>query len=110
MQKLSLDALARELMERAASAAGGRTAKTVIGGHEKVLRQTVIAMIKDSAMAEHASPGEASVYVVRGRVVLVAGDQRWEGRDGDLLMVPDATHSLRAVRDSAVLLTVAKHR
>jgi quercetin dioxygenase-like cupin family protein len=108
MQKLSLDALARELLERAAGAAGGRAAQTVVGGHEKVLRQTVIAMVKDSAMAEHASPGEASVYVVRGRVVLAAGDQSWEGRDGDLLMVPDATHSLRAVRDSVVLLTVAK--
>jgi quercetin dioxygenase-like cupin family protein len=110
MQKLSLDALARELLERAAGAAGGRAAQTVVGGHEKVLRQTVIAIVKDSAMAEHASPGEASVYVVRGRVVLAAGEQSWEGRDCDLLMVPDATHSLRAVRDSVVLLTVAKHR
>ena len=50
------------------------------------------------------------MYVVRGRVVLAAGDQSWEGRDGDLIMVPDASHSLRAVQDSAVLLTVAKHR
>ena len=43
-----------------------------------------------------------------GRVVLAAGDQSWEGRDGDLIMVPDASHSLKAMRDSAVLLTVAK--
>jgi quercetin dioxygenase-like cupin family protein len=110
MQKLSLDALARELLERAAGAAGGRAAQTVVGGHEKVLRQTVIAMVSGTAMAEHANPGEASVYVVRGRVVLAAGDQSWEGRDGDLIMVPDASHSLRAVQDSAVLLTVAKPR
>ena len=109
MQKLSLDALARELLGRAAGAPGGRAAQTAVGGHEKVLRQTVIAMVKDTALTEHASPGEASVYVLRGRVALTAGDQTWEGRDGDLIIVPGAAHSLRALQDSAVLLTVAKH-
>jgi quercetin dioxygenase-like cupin family protein len=109
MQKLSLDALARELLERAASANGGRAAQTVIGGHEKILRQTVIAIIKDAALTEHANPGEASVHVLHGRVLLAAGEHTWEGRDGDLLIIPDAPHSLRALQDSAVLLTVAKH-
>ena len=66
MQKLSLDALARELLKRAAEAAGGRAAQTVVGGHERVLRQTVIAMVKDATLAEHANPGEASLHVLRG--------------------------------------------
>ena len=108
MQKLSLDALARELLDRATSASGGRAAQTVIGGHEKVLRQTVIAMAGNAALTEHANPGEASVHVLRGRVLLTAGEQTWEGRDGDLIIVPDAPHSLQALQDSAVLLTVAK--
>lgn len=108
MQKLSLDAQARELLEQAATAAGGRAAQTVVGGHERVLRQTVIAMLADSALSEHANPGEASVYVLRGRVQLMAAGQTWEGRDGDLLIVPDEPHSVRALQDSAVLLTVAK--
>lgn len=108
MQKLSLDALARELLDRATSAAGGRAAQTVVGGHEKVLRQTVIAMIKNAALTEHANPGEASVHVLRGRVLLTAGEQTWEGRNGDLLIVPNAPHSLQALQDSTVLLTVAK--
>lgn len=108
MQKLSLDALTRELLERAATATAGRTAQTVLGGHEKILRQTVIALTKDAALTEHANPGEASVYVLRGRVLLTAGEQTWEGRDGDLLIVPDAPHSLHALQDAAVLLTVAK--
>jgi hypothetical protein len=29
----------------------------VLGGHERVLCQTVIALVKDATMAEHASPG-----------------------------------------------------
>jgi quercetin dioxygenase-like cupin family protein len=108
MQKLSLDARARELMEQASGSSAGRAAETVLGGHERVLRQTVIALVKDTTMAEHASPGEASVYVLRGRVVLASAGQSWEGMHGDLLIVPDAPHSLRALQDSAVLLTVAK--
>jgi quercetin dioxygenase-like cupin family protein len=113
MQKLSLDALARELLGRATdgrpgAGGGSRAAQTVVGGHEKVLRQTVIALAKDAALAEHASPGEASLYVLRGRVTLTAGAESWDGRDGDLLLLPDAPHSLTAHTDSVVLLTVAR--
>lgn len=110
MQKLSLDALVRQLMGQAAGAKGGRAAQTVMGGHERVLRQTLIAMVKDATLAEHANPGEATVYVLRGRVVLASNGETWEGRDGDLLVVPDAAHSLQALQDSAILLTVAKLR
>jgi quercetin dioxygenase-like cupin family protein len=120
MQKLSLDALARELISQVTdggasggtsggtAAKGSRAAHTVVGGHEKALRQTVIALAKDAALAEHASPGEASLYVLRGRVTLTAGTDSWEGRDGDLLLIPDAPHSLTAQANSAVLLTVVK--
>ena len=45
MQKISLDALARQLIKSAVTAGGRHTADTVYGGHEKVLRQTLIGMI-----------------------------------------------------------------
>jgi len=108
MQKLSLEAMARELLERARSGSGGRAAETVVGGHEKVLRQTVIALAAGSALGDHENPGEATVHVLTGRVRLTAGDNAWDGRSGDLLLVPDATHRLTAQDDSVVLLTVAK--
>ena len=109
MQKFSLTALAREQLELAKAASNGRASHTVYGGHERTLRQTLIALTAGQRLDEHANPGEATVHVVHGRVRLAAGDTNWEGSAGDLLIVPDAPHTLEAVYDAVVLLTVAKH-
>ncbi|HET9118805.1 MAG TPA: cupin domain-containing protein, partial [Pseudonocardiaceae bacterium] len=101
-------ALAREHLERAASGSTGRSATTVFGGHEQVLRQTLVALRAGTSLTEHDSPGEATLIVLRGRARLHADDDTWEGRTGDLLVIPPARHSLDAVEDSVILLTVAK--
>ncbi|MEV8122777.1 cupin domain-containing protein [Streptomyces sp. NPDC085944] len=108
MRKLSLDALAREHLEQAAASSSGRSATTVHGGHELVLRQTLLALTAGTTLAEHENPGEATVQILRGRVRLTSGDDSWDGRTGDLVLIPPARHSLEALEDSAVLLTVAK--
>jgi len=100
--------LARQQLERAVDAGGGHTADTVFGGRENVLRQTVIGMVKGAKLAEHNNPGEATLQVLRGRVRLFSGDLSWDARTGDMIFVPDARHSLEALEDSAILLTVAK--
>ena len=89
-------------------ARSGRAADTVFGGHEKVLRQTVIGMAQGTVMAADESPGDATVYVLSGRVRMASGGAEWEGTPGDLLTVPDAPHSLDGIEDSAVLLTVGR--
>lgn len=108
MQKESLTALVRHHLETASTASSGRSAHTIYGGHEHVLRQTLIALRAGSSLGEHENPGEATVQVLHGRVTLVAGDTEWNGSPGDLMTIPDSRHSLEAVADSVVLLTVAK--
>jgi quercetin dioxygenase-like cupin family protein len=65
-------------------------------------------MIAGASLAEHENPGEATLQVLTGRVRLSSGDLSSEARTGDMIFVPDARHSLLALEDSAVLLTVAK--
>jgi len=109
VEKLSLTAITRTQSELAKQSSSGRSATTVFGGHEHTLRQTVIAINSGHKLDEHANPGEATVHVLAGRVRLVAADVFWDGTSGDLLIVPNAPHSLEALEDAVVLLTVAKH-
>ncbi|AXH95744.1 cupin domain-containing protein [Ornithinimicrobium avium] len=106
MEKHSLTALARTLLEGARSSSTGRSARTVYGGHEHFLRQTMVALLEGRALDDHDGPGEATLHVLSGRVRLVGEDAEWEGIAGDLLVVPTARHRLDALQDSAFLLTV----
>lgn len=108
MDTFSLTDLAQEHLRLAHEAPAGRSARTVHGGHEHSLRQTLIALIAGQSLDEHESPGEVTVQVVVGRVVLAAGADSAELVAGGLVIVPDARHRLDAVEDSVVLLTVSK--
>jgi quercetin dioxygenase-like cupin family protein len=109
MDKLSLTATAREQIRKAVAASSGRAAHTVYGGHDRSLRQTVLALSAGATLAEHENPGEATVHVLAGRVRMDGSGTSWEGSPGDLLVVPQERHSLSALEDSSVLLTVVKH-
>ncbi|MGC5053948.1 cupin domain-containing protein [Micromonospora sp. DT48] len=108
MQKSSLTDLTDQLLTAARGTSSGRGAQTVHGGHTKTLRQTVIALVAGQRLDEHENPGEATVHVLHGLVRLATGTTSCDGVAGDLLLVPDARHSLEALQDSVVLLTVIK--
>jgi quercetin dioxygenase-like cupin family protein len=107
MQAESLTDLVRQHLELARGASSGRSAHTVYGGHEHRLRQTLIALAAGHRLDEHESPGEATLQVLEGTVTLVVGEERHDGAVGDLIVIPDSRHSLEAVDDAVVMLTVA---
>jgi quercetin dioxygenase-like cupin family protein len=106
MDKLSLEAKARELAHKAAESTSGRAADTLFGGHEKRMRQTVVALRAGVEIAEHENPGEATLLVISGRLRLVSGETKWPGRQWDYLVVPNAPHSVEAETDTTFLLTI----
>lgn len=108
MKKFSLTAIARTQQRTAATVSSGRAASTVFGGHEHTLRQTVIALAAGTALKEHVNPGEATVLVLSGRIRLTSGEHQWEGRDGDMLIMPSGTSQISAIEESSLLLSVAK--
>jgi len=106
MDGISLTRLADEHLEVARSAPAGRSAHTVHGGHDHLLRQTLIALTAGTELAEHNSPGQATLQVLRGRVRVTAGPDTWTGEAGDLLVIPPERHGLHADSDAVILLTV----
>ena len=109
MQQPSINALSGIHPEKARSSSAGSSATTVYGDHSPGLRQTLIALAAGESLAEHESPGEATLQVLLGRVQMTAGDDTWEGSAGDLAPIPSQRHGLLAVEDAVFLLTVRAH-
>lgn len=107
MNTTSLTRLGQEQLELARAASSGRAAVTVYGGHEHDLRQTLIALAAGRSLGQHEAPGEATLQVMVGRVLLTAADVDWEGAAGDHVAIPPHRHDLAALTDAVVLLTVA---
>jgi quercetin dioxygenase-like cupin family protein len=109
MDSVSLTSLAAEQLTAARQEAhSGRASLTLHGGHTHELRQTVVALLAGHELSEHDSPGQASLQVLQGHVHLTAGEDMWDGKTGDYVVIPPQRHSLQAVDDSVVMLTVFK--
>lgn len=106
MESESLNSLGDELLATALNAKAGRAARTILGGHTHHLRQTLIALLAGQALGEHDSPGEATIQVLRGSVLLKSANHEWRGSQGSLGIIPLERHELEAHEDSVVLLTV----
>lgn len=109
MDVVSINALADEQLAAAQAAESGRSSVTVYARKGASLRQTVVALAEGRALGEHKSPGDASLYCLRGRVRLRTGNSETELGPADLMAVPAQRHDVTAVEPSVLLLSVALH-
>lgn len=101
-----LTALAEAHLTLAHQDEHGRSAHLFV--HDGPLRQSVIALTAGTVLDEHNAPPAASLHVLHGLVRLeeAEGDgAAYELRSGQLMRVPQARHSVRALHDSVLLLT-----
>lgn len=110
MHQISYVALARTERELALRAPSGRSASTVFGGRDHQLRQTLMALRAGESLSEHKNPGEESLHVLAGQVLLRSGETAWNGSVDDLMTIPDGLHSVDAREVGVILLTVVKRR
>lgn len=109
MDVASINGLAEEQLAAATAADNGRSSVTVYARSGARLRQTLIALDADRVLGEHRSPGDASVFCLRGRIRIRTNDSQTELAAGELVPVPPQRHDVIAVEPSAFLLTVALH-
>ena len=94
------------LRDRAAQAANGRAAKTLV--KEGQVRVTLVALKRGSSLSSHHVDGVVSVQVLRGRCSLDAGGRQAAMGLGQLAVLgAGVEHSLEARADSVLLVTVA---
>ncbi|MEO3757676.1 cupin domain-containing protein [Mycobacterium sp. B14F4] len=108
MECISLTGFVEETLVQAREAHSGRAAHAIHGGHGHELRHTVLALAAGRELAEHESPGEATLQVLHGHVRLSTKADSWEGRTGDFVVIPPERHALTAIEDAVVLLTTVK--
>ncbi|WP_062384794.1 cupin domain-containing protein [Demequina iriomotensis] len=107
MDPIDLAAVVEDQLELARAETSGRHSVTLMGDRGTDLRQTVIALAGGRRLHDHESPGEATLQVLRGDVILTVDGTQQPLAEGAYLAIPPARHGLEATTDAAVLLTVA---
>lgn len=103
----SLTVLVHDHLNIAIAVPSGRSAHTIHGGQGHLLNQTLIALRAGSQLSEYENTGEATIQILHGHVQLVVDTRTCTGVAGDIIVVPQSRHALKAAEDSVVLLTVA---
>jgi len=86
----------------------GRTGTTLVKAAEQ--RVVLEALRHGATLATHHAPGPATVQVVAGEIRLEAREEILYLRAGQVLYLPTGTpHSVEAMKDSALLITISPH-
>ncbi|GAB3586992.1 cupin domain-containing protein [Calidifontibacter terrae] len=103
---IDLRTVSRELLATAASSSSGRHTQVLHAAPDKSLTQVMLALSSGRELSEHENPGQATLQVVSGKVRLVADKQEWTLDAGGYVTIPFTRHSLHALTDAVVILTI----
>lgn len=106
LNRYDLERQVERLRADAPIRAHGRDSLTLVRdpGFDLVL----VALNAGAHLPEHRAPGPISVIVLDGRVVFTARGERLELGPHGLVMLPGLVpHSLEALEESAILITIA---
>ncbi|MFP4634225.1 MAG: LuxR family transcriptional regulator [Nitriliruptoraceae bacterium] len=103
---LDLEAVADELLREAEALASRRSARTLTPGAGVALKQTLLALKAGERLQDHVAPGPTTLLGVSGTAVLSDDEQRVTLTKGVWIPCPTGPHSLEAVSDAVVLITV----
>lgn len=90
---------------RASPIAHGHVAKTVV--HSRDLRVVVMVFARGAKLPRHHAKGSLLIQAIDGRVVVGLLESTFDlGPGGMLTIEPDIAHTLVAIEDSALMLTI----
>lgn len=103
-----LDAAADDLLTTARAASSGRATTMLCAPEGQHMSQVLLALADGRELSEHENPGQATLQVLRGSVVLRAGAAEWHLSPREHMVIPPVRHSLFANEDAVVILTMVK--
>lgn len=106
LQLVDIDAERKFLWESAQNAVARRAGSTLYRGDG--VRQTLVVILSGEEMGEHESPQEGFLHVIEGKIRLHGKDRSWDIAAGQLFPVPPEKHSVTALEDTVLTLTVLR--
>ena len=103
---LDLHHAGQELLLEAGQLNSGRSGRTMTPGHGSPLKQTLLALTAGQQLQEHLAPGPTTLLGIHGTCILTHDDGAFTLTDGMWAACPTGPHTLEAISDTVVLLTV----
>ncbi|MEX5293784.1 cupin [Kocuria sp. CPCC 205268] len=97
-----LNEIALQHLNEARHNGHGRSSERLL--HQKVLRQTLLALKEGAVLAEHSAPYAGSLQVLHGRI-RVSSSEDLVLDAGQLHVIPAERHSVEALEDAVFILT-----
>ena len=86
---------------------GSISSKTIVQRDDFSI--SLVAFDEEEGLSKHTAPGDAFVYALEGNAVITLGDESFEIKEGETLVMPaNVPHQVDAVSKYKMLLIVVK--